>query len=77
MENDEDWADMATTFEVEAKCNVVPFNWHIPMLTVVSREVQCRCRQNWLGKDEACAGPCAKKPMLLCRLVTGMMRPLA
>ena len=29
MENDEDWADMATTFEVEAKCNVVPFNWHI------------------------------------------------
>ena len=62
-ENDEDCADMATTFEVEAEHNVVPFNWHIPMLPVISREVQCRCRRHRFGKGEARAGPCAKKPI--------------
>ena len=43
--NDEDSADTATIFEVEAERNEVPFSQHIPMLAVISREVQCRCRR--------------------------------
>ena len=61
-ENDEDRADTATTFEVEAERNEVPFNHHIKMLAVIGREVQCRCRWNWFGKSEARARLCAKKP---------------
>ena len=37
VENDEDRADTATTFEVEAERNVVPFNRHIPMLAVMAQ----------------------------------------
>ena len=62
-ENDEDRTDTATTFEVEAERNVVPFNRHILMLAMVGREVQCRCRRNRSGKGEAGAGPSAKKPI--------------